>query len=434
MASLSSRETACLSTLKQHMRSANAKLAVADMFKLARLASSNNEHEQAGIYFAALAHYTTQNQHLPMRAARSYHKAGLSAHAARWYLESAERYALMHQMTQAIATLRLYHEMAPGEHQGPKRIFNICREHGHVASGLYEFLSVKDKAQHILRAEDIFEMFDDKTFDAALDAMTGRQLNRGDMLTRSGDQAKSVYIIVHGRLESFLTLAGKRTQLGYNRPGDICSVIPYFTGGRRSAEMIASQKTELLELPYSIIDSLCQQSADFSARLEALYSAHILIKQLALSPVFCQLDATTRKHVASHMQLQAVPAGSLIYKEGETGNDVYLVRSGSIAINLNINGQERLFRTAKSGALIGEISIAIKGWRATTARAISDCQLLKLDGAVYQRLFEEQETLRSVLNERKKHQIDNAREFVRQLHLVEGADTCELLLRDIWSE
>ncbi len=434
MAKLNPREAVCLSKLKQNIRDGDTKTAVAEMFNLARLADVDGEHEQAGIYFATLAHYTEQNKNLPMRAARSYHRADRCADAARWYLEAAERYALMHQMTQAIATLRLYHEMAPGEHRGPKRIFNICREHGHVSTGLYEFLSVKDKALHTLRAEDIFVMFDDAAFDTALDAMIGRQLKRGDLLARTGDQAQCVYIIVHGRVESFLTLAGKRTHLGYMIPGDICSVIPYFTGGRRSAEMIATEATELLELPYSILDILCQQSEEFKAQLEDLYNTQILIKQLALIPLFCQLDAAIRNEIAHHMQQESVQAGKLIYKEGEAGCDVYLVRSGSVAINLSINGQEKLFRTAQSGTLIGEISVAINGWRAASARAISDCQLLKLDGKVYQRLFEEHASLKNELEQRKKIQIDSAREFVRQLHSVEGADTCELLLKDIWNE
>jgi len=437
MAQLNSREAACLADLKQNIRNSNVRTAVADMFKRARSSASNNEKsegEQAGIYFAALADYTPQNQNLPMRAARSYHKAGLCADAARWYLEAAERYALMHQMTQAIATLRLYNELAPGEHKGPRRILSICREQGQTGSGLYEFLSVKDKAVHILRPEDIFVMFDDATFEAALDAMLGRQLQRGEMLTRTGDQAESIFVLVHGRVESFLTLAGKRTHLGCFTQGDICSVTAYFTGGRRSAEMIATEATELLELPYKILDDLCKKSTDFRDQLEALYSSQILIKQLALAPLFCQLDATIRKEVAHHMQLQRVQAGTLIFQEGDAGCDVYLVRSGSVAMNLNLNGQERLFKTVKSGGLLGEISVAIKGWRATTARAISDCQVLKLDGDVYQRLFDDQQTLRDELERRKKIQIDAGREFVRQLNQVEGDDTCEILLNDIWSE
>jgi len=434
MALFSGREAVILAGLKKSARGGKAKVAVADMFNLARQAAAESEHATAAMHYAALADYTPQNQNLPMRAARSYHKASQSQDAARWYLEAAERYALMHQSTQAIATLRLYHEVAPGEHRGPKRIFNICREQGSTGSGVFEFLSFKDKATYSLRAENIFSAFDDSTFATALDAMTGRQLQQGEVLTHTGDKAESIYLIVRGRVEAFLTLSGQRTYIGCFDQGDICSVIPYFTGGRRSADMIASKATELLELPYSILDSLRQKSPEFSDQIETLYNSHILTKQLALTPLFRKLDAALRNEVTRHMHMQTIQAGEIIFQEGETGNDLYLIRSGTVAINLNIKQQEKLFKTLKAGAFIGEISVATKGRCSSTARAISDCQVAKLDGEVYQRLFDKHAMLRQALERRKKHQLDSTREYVRQLSMVEGDDTRELLLKDIWGQ
>ena len=432
---LSHRESALLVSLKKNVRRSQIKSAVAAMFNVARQAALNNDHNVAGMHYGALANYTPQNQTLPMRAARSYHKAQQAKDAARWYLEAAERYARMHQITQAIATLRLYHGVAPGEHRGPKRVFNICREQGGTGSGLYEMLSIKDRAVHKLRAEDIFAMFDDRTFDSALDAMIGRELKAGEVLTRTGEKAASIYIIVQGRVEELLTLAGKRTSLGHLAQGDVGGVIPYFTGGgRRTSDIVAVEESELLELPYTILDDLCQQSADFKHQLEALYCSNILTGQLALAPVFRQLDASVRNEISRQLKVQTVQAGEIIFREGEAGSDVYMVRSGSVAINLNADGQERQYKIVSTGALIGEISVAINGWRANTARAISDCQLAKLDGAVYQRLFDTQKVLQVALERRKKKQLDQAREYMRTLSAVDGDDTRELLLKDIWCQ
>jgi len=434
MAHLNSKEALVLAELKNNARGGQAKEAVAEMFNLARKEAAKNAAVKAGIHYAALAEYSLQNQNLPMRAARSYHKAGQPQDAARWYLEAAERYAVMHQTTQAVATLRLYHEVAPGEHRGPKRIFNICREQGNSASGLYEFLSLKDKAIHKLRAEDVFAMLDEHTFEMALDAMIGRDLGKRETLTQTGDTAESVFVIVHGRVENILTLAGKRTHLGYLGKGDICSVIPYFTGGRRSSDMAAVEDTELLELPYKILDALRQQSPEFAQQLEALYAFQVLVKQLALAPLFNTLDASMRNEVARFMQVQSLQAGELLYQEGDHSCDVYLVRSGSVAMNLKVHGKERQFRTIKTGNVIGEISVAIQSRRVVTARAISDCQLVRLNGDVYQRLFDEHASLRETLEKRKDIALDKTRAFVRQLSMVDGDDTCALLLKDIWSE
>jgi len=88
----------------------------------------------------------------------------------------------------------------------------------------------------------------------------------------------------------------------------------------------------------------------------------------------------------------------------------------------------------RTGTVLGEISITTRGRRTATARAISDCRLLKLDGETYRQLFDEHERLRDVLERRRVKQVNEAREFSRKVNLVEGDDTCELLLRDIWRD
>jgi len=429
---LNNRETEQFGALRRHGSSAQAKSAIADVFHQARQAVSDAEYIKAALHYASLAQFMPRNQNLPMRAARSYQKANRNLDAARWYLEAAERYADMHQTTQAIATLRLYHEVAPDEHDGPKRIFELCRKKGDPGTGLFEFLSPKEQAAQQLRAEDIFTSFDDAAFDVALDAMTTRQLHKGDVLARTGDKAQSIFIIVRGRVQVFLTLKGRRTELGYLGQGDICSVIPYFSGGRHASEAIAMESTSLLELPYPALDSLRQSSPEFRAKLDALYRKQIFIKQLALVPVFSKMDAKTRQECARHMTLVTFKAGETLFHEGDSNCDVYLVRSGSVAINLNINQQERLYKTMKTGALVGEINIATKGKRTATARAVSDCLLARLDCDIYQRLYEGSVMLQKILMQRINRQARETREFIRKLNMIEDGDTCELLLHDIW--
>lgn len=432
----SNREAVILAALKTSARERDAKTAVAGLFDLAKQATASNQYAKAARYYAALAQFSPQNQHLPMRAARSYHKAEEFHDAARWYLEAAERHAFMHQTTQAIATLRLYHEVAPGEYEGPKRVFNICHDQGSSVAGLYEFLSLKDQAKHALRTEDTFAVFDDDTFEAALDMMVGHRLQKGDVLTRAGDKAESIYIVMQGRLDGVLTIADKGMHFNYFIQGDICCLIPYFKTGRRIMNLVAEESTDLLELPFSLLDTLCTKSPVFAAQLESLYRTHLLIAQLAMAPVFCKLDVMIRSEVVSHMSMQSYKAGEMIFHEGDASSDVYLLCSGAIAINLNINQQqEHLFSVVKPGALIGEISVTIRGRRSSTARAISDCQMARLDGKIYQRLFDAHEVLRLELEQRKKAQLENMHAYMRRLKSLDiGEDLGDLLLKGLWGQ
>jgi len=415
-------------------RGEQGKREAAELLQQARQRVADGKHDQAASCYAVLAQLSLNNAGLSLRAGRCYQEAGLGEDAARWYLEAAERYAQQHQTTQAIAVLRLYREVAPDEYDGPRRVFTLCQERGVAGTGLLEFLPPVDRARHALRSDDMFAAFDDATFESALDAMISRRVISGEALTRTGEPASSLFIIVHGRIDGYLTLGGKRTHLGHMSSGEICGAVPYFTGGRSATEVVAAEDSELLELPYSQLDKLRESSGEFSRRIDALYRNHILIIQLALAPIFRLLDAETRKMLVEKMEMLSLGAGELLFRENDVGSDIYLIRSGAIGLNLLVNGSERQFKTMRTGTVLGEISITTRGRRTATARAISDCRLLKLDGETYRQLFDEHERLRDVLERRRVKQVNEAREFSRKVNLVEGDDTCELLLRDIWRD
>ena len=427
---LNSREAELFALFKQH----GARPAVTDMHQQAKIATDKGEHRKAAACYAALAHFMPHNQQLALRTARSYQKATALEDAGRWYLEAAERYARMHQTTQAVATLRLYREVLPGEHRGPKRIFELCREKGQTASGMFEFLSPKDQAAQRLRAEDIFATFDDVTFAEAFEAMEYIELQPGEHLSSPGEPARAIFIIVQGRLQGFLNLKGERTLLGSLGAGEICCAVPYFSGRRCTSEIIAVEAAGLLALPYQVLDALRERSAEFREHLDDLYRNHILIKQLALAPLLDQLEAGVRRQIARQMTFIAFKAGETIFVEHEQSCDLYLVRSGTVALNIKISGQEQLYKTMKTGALLGEVSIATRGVRSLSARAISDCRLAKLPAQAYREWYETDASLPRLLQARVREQAEETRMFVRQCNMVEGDDTCELLLRDIWGD
>jgi CRP-like cAMP-binding protein len=157
----------------------------------------------------------------------------------------------------------------------------------------------------------------------------------------------------------------------------------------------------------------------------------MLNMQLVLAPVFRKLDADTRQSIAVHMQQHRIKAGEVLFRENDATCDVYLVRRGKVAIDLNIDGRDRQLKTVGSNAVLGEIDVAVRGRRTATARAESDCELMKLAGAAYQRLYHEHHELKSVLEARKRTLLEETRHFIRQLNIVDGDKTCALLLKDI---
>jgi len=217
----------------------------------------------------------------------------------------------------------------------------------------------------------MFAAFDDATFESALDAMISRRVISGEALTRTGEPASSLFIIVHGRIDGYLTLGGKRTHLGHMSSGEICGAVPYFTGGRSATEVVAAEDSELLELPYSQLDKLRESSGEFSRRIDALYRNHILIIQLALAPIFRLLDAETRKMLVEKMEMLSLGAGELLFRENDVGSDIYLIRSGAIGLNLLVNGSERQLKPCVPARYLARsVSPPVAGVRPRRGRSL----------------------------------------------------------------
>ncbi len=73
--------------------------------------------------------------------------------------------------------------------------------------------------------------------------------------------------------------------------------------------------------------------------------------------------------------LLTLKAGQTLFKSGDTGTMMYVLRSGVMDILVG----DKIVETAESGALIGEMALIDKGPRAASTIARTDCELVAID-------------------------------------------------------
>lgn len=73
--------------------------------------------------------------------------------------------------------------------------------------------------------------------------------------------------------------------------------------------------------------------------------------------------------------LQALAAGQVLFKEGEQGELMYVLISGTAEITV----RGRLVETAEAGAILGEMAMIDDDIRSATVSAKTDCKLLSID-------------------------------------------------------
>ncbi|MFO7848657.1 MAG: Crp/Fnr family transcriptional regulator [Spirochaetia bacterium] len=74
-----------------------------------------------------------------------------------------------------------------------------------------------------------------------------------------------------------------------------------------------------------------------------------------------------------------VDAGKILFKEGETGDHMYIIQEGSVRISKNIEGRNHILAVLGKGDFFGEMALVTSTTRTATATAASTVELLKFD-------------------------------------------------------
>lgn len=77
------------------------------------------------------------------------------------------------------------------------------------------------------------------------------------------------------------------------------------------------------------------------------------------------------------------PMGDIIFSEGEIGNEMYILQSGTVELFKTIGGETRVLATLERGDFFGEMSVLEDLPRTSSARAKTDVEVVKINGATF---------------------------------------------------
>jgi len=78
------------------------------------------------------------------------------------------------------------------------------------------------------------------------------------------------------------------------------------------------------------------------------------------------------------------PAGTVIFRENEPGQDMYIIQSGSVRITKRVRNIEKTLVTLGRGEFFGEMSILNDKPRSASAVAVEECDLLVIDRKTFE--------------------------------------------------
>lgn len=78
------------------------------------------------------------------------------------------------------------------------------------------------------------------------------------------------------------------------------------------------------------------------------------------------------------------PAGYELVKEGEAGDDMFIIQTGKIRISKEVNGEDKILATIPAGEFFGEMAILLNEPRTATATVEEDAKLLVIDANTFE--------------------------------------------------
>jgi CRP-like cAMP-binding protein len=82
-----------------------------------------------------------------------------------------------------------------------------------------------------------------------------------------------------------------------------------------------------------------------------------------------------------------IPPGTVLFNEGERGEEMYILQSGRVKISKRIRGVEKTLATLEKGEFFGEMAILNDKPRSASAETIEECEMLVIDRKTFDALI-----------------------------------------------
>jgi CRP-like cAMP-binding protein len=108
---------------------------------------------------------------------------------------------------------------------------------------------------------------------------------------------------------------------------------------------------------------------------------------LAATPLFRGLDDAELAEVSRVAEPFELPAGELLFRQGERAGDLYVLEAGHLDVVSRLPGdREMLLSQVGPGDVLGELSLVVGGTRTATARAVDTTRGLLISQDAFSRM------------------------------------------------
>ena len=233
----------------------------------------------------------------------------------------------------------------------------------------------------------------------------------GSIVFERNDYTNSFFTIVRGSVDIELDPddPSKRISLGV---GNFFGEMSLISGRRRSATVLAGDGAVLLETPRRSTVKLINSVDAVRRVIDEAFIARAIQAQIAPG-----IGAELLADLVEHATVESFASGEVLFREGDPGDALHLIRSGSVTVSRDMGEREVVLAYVPAGRYVGEMALLSAAPRTATVRAAVACETIRLDGGAFQRLLAaEPRVLAALKSKYKERMAATARQSGRAEH------------------
>lgn len=232
-----------------------------------------------------------------------------------------------------------------------------------------------------------FQALDNETRARLLTQAQRVRFKPGEVILREGDTAADVYAVVTGRLR--VTQGDPPVVVAMPAAPVMVGEMAILTGATRNATVTAITPVAAYRFADETFRYLAANNPEFARQLAAFAAIRDGTNFLRRSSPFADLPAAVVETLAAKLEPTAFAPGDVVLREGERGDDAYLLREGEVEV---LRG-ERVLATLGPGAFVGEVSALTGTARTATVRARTAVSAFRLSGEVVRPVVKKHQAL-----------------------------------------
>ncbi len=164
--------------------------------------------------------------------------------------------------------------------------------------------------------------------------------------------------------------------------GTIFGEVGLISGRRRGATIRAGVDSILVEMSRSAALKLMKTAPGANAAI-----TRISLERQLLQMFGAGLAPSDLTEVLATAKVETVPAGQAIINEGEVGDDIFIIRQGSMVVEKQLAGKPVFLRYLPAGTYVGEMGVITGEPRNATVKAAVKSEVVRLDGSEFRKIL-----------------------------------------------